>query len=253
MKTPVIIPAYNEERNIARVLNSLPADLVEPLVAVNGSTDKTVAIAESFGAEVLDIEEQGKLPAIQYALKHLGTQALDPLLLLDADAYPRKPKQWHNRMLSLLQENSTTPRVVSGVHWFTARADEKVSPVVRSLFVIAETLVRSGNSVVTTGLRGGQYGPNMGVHIIDTDRLENVLELPHYWNREDRALTNAIVRNGGIFKQSLHSDTVTFTPESESFPPILDVIKYGFSGLASTIDEAYSERGAPGSVPFEDI
>src|SRR6266568_4712325 len=95
VKTPVIIPAYNEERNIARLLSVLPADLVEPIVAVNGSTDKTAEIAESFDVKVYDIPEQGKVPAIQYVLHHLGDRALDPLLVLDADNIPLFPRRWY--------------------------------------------------------------------------------------------------------------------------------------------------------------
>jgi glycosyltransferase involved in cell wall biosynthesis len=64
MKTPVIIPAYNEEQNIHKLLRSLPSELVDPIVAVNGSTDNTADIAESFGAKVYSLPEQGKLPAI---------------------------------------------------------------------------------------------------------------------------------------------------------------------------------------------
>lgn len=76
MRAPVIIPALNEELYIGRTLEALPANRVEPLVAVNGSTDQTAQIAESFGVRVLDIESPGKLPAIQLALRALGNRAL---------------------------------------------------------------------------------------------------------------------------------------------------------------------------------
>ena len=57
MNFSIIIPAKNEERNIDRCLQSIlsidwPRDDFEILVIDNGSSDRTAAIAESFGARV---------------------------------------------------------------------------------------------------------------------------------------------------------------------------------------------------------
>ena len=100
MKTPVIIPAYNEELNIKTTLDSLPADLVEPYVMVNGSTDKTAQIAELTGAKVFNLIEQGRLPAVQYGLRQLGKLALEPLFMIDADTRLQFPNRWYARMRS---------------------------------------------------------------------------------------------------------------------------------------------------------
>ncbi len=49
----VIIPARNEERSIAAVLEALPADLAPDIIVVdNGSTDRTAELAEAHGARV---------------------------------------------------------------------------------------------------------------------------------------------------------------------------------------------------------
>lgn len=53
----IIIPAYNEERAIGRVIKSIPksvkgVDEINVLVVDDGSTDKTVKIASSLGADV---------------------------------------------------------------------------------------------------------------------------------------------------------------------------------------------------------
>lgn len=251
MKTPVIIPAFNEERNIAHTLERMPAGLVEPIVAVNGSTDRTADIAESFGAHVLRIPEQGKLPAIQRTLEMLGERALSPLLILDADAHPRSPIKWHNRMTSLLDVDTDTPTVVTGVHWFTPSGSDVVSPVIRSLFAIGETIAKSGKQVRITGINGGQYGTNVGLHIAKQPILDEVLGLEHFWPKEDRAVTRAIVRHGGVFKQSLHPDTLVLTGESPSFPPLIDTFKHG-ARIGAVIDAAYVSRGAPGSRLYDE-
>lgn len=251
MKTPVIIPAYNEERHIARTLERLPSALVEPIVAVNGSTDRTADIAESFGVQVLRIPEQGKLPAIQRALEQLGARALEPLLLLDADAYPRNPVKWHNHMLGLLSSDKETPTVATGMHWFTPTTNDVFTPVVRSLFAIGETILKSGKEVTRTGINGGQYGANVGLHIFRKAILDEVIALDHFWPKEDRALTRAIVRHDGIFKQSLSLDALVFTTEPLTYPTLLETFKYG-TKLGEAIDATYIERGAPGSRPYDE-
>ena len=61
----VIIPAYNEEKYLPRLLESIlvarancPKDEVEVVVADNSSTDKTKEIAEKFGCRVASIEKR---------------------------------------------------------------------------------------------------------------------------------------------------------------------------------------------------
>lgn len=54
MKVVVMIPAYNEERTIGRVVRAIPrncAEKVEVLVVDDGSKDKTVAVSKEAGAD----------------------------------------------------------------------------------------------------------------------------------------------------------------------------------------------------------
>ena len=47
----VIIPAFNEERSLPKVLNDLPKNYVSEVIVVNnGSTDQTPEIAQGLGA-----------------------------------------------------------------------------------------------------------------------------------------------------------------------------------------------------------
>ena len=55
----IIIPARNEETNIARLLESIQQQSSQPLetIVVNdGSTDNTASIASQLGARVIDVE-----------------------------------------------------------------------------------------------------------------------------------------------------------------------------------------------------
>ena len=97
MRTPVIIPARQEEVVIDRTLETLDASTTYPYVVVNGRPDKTADIARSFGAEVIDSDE-GKMLAIQKALAHIASRdasiVLSSIHILDADSYPIFPKSW---------------------------------------------------------------------------------------------------------------------------------------------------------------
>ena len=50
LSVSVIIPALNEERSIAQVLDAIPDWVDDVVVADNGSQDRTAEIAEAHGA-----------------------------------------------------------------------------------------------------------------------------------------------------------------------------------------------------------
>jgi len=63
----VLIPAYNEEKNIGRVISTLKklSIIQKVLVVDDGSTDKTAEIAQSMGVEVFSLpNNQGKGAAL---------------------------------------------------------------------------------------------------------------------------------------------------------------------------------------------
>jgi hypothetical protein len=75
--TVVFIPAWNEQENLAAVLDELRAELPEAdvLVVDDGSTDATVAVAREHGADVLSFGENRGLRAgiaagYRWALEH---------------------------------------------------------------------------------------------------------------------------------------------------------------------------------------
>ena len=56
----VIIPAYNEEKAIGKVIREIPKDLINEIVVVNNnSNDDTKKVAISEGATVLDEPKRG--------------------------------------------------------------------------------------------------------------------------------------------------------------------------------------------------
>jgi glycosyltransferase involved in cell wall biosynthesis len=80
----VIIPVRNEARNLPRCLQALK-DVGEVLVIDSQSTDETVELARSHGAQVVQFHYQGGWPKKrQWAMDTLPL-AYDWILLLDAD------------------------------------------------------------------------------------------------------------------------------------------------------------------------
>lgn len=81
----VLIPVFNEEKNIRRCLEALKNWAEEIIVVDSQSTDSTIEIAESFGAKVIQFHYKGGWPKKrQWALDTYDFRN-DWILLLDAD------------------------------------------------------------------------------------------------------------------------------------------------------------------------
>lgn len=78
----IIIPAYNEEKYLARCLDSVISQSDDVIVVVNGSTDATEQISLSYPVRTLVIDEAN----VSKARNHGAALAKhDTLLFLDAD------------------------------------------------------------------------------------------------------------------------------------------------------------------------
>ena len=88
-KVLIIIPAYNEERNISWVLKKIPnlTDyLVETLVINDGSKDNTAFLAEKYGAIVINNKKHiGLGQTIKKGLREALKRGADIVIHLDAD------------------------------------------------------------------------------------------------------------------------------------------------------------------------
>ncbi len=86
----VIIPAYNEEKSIAKVVQDIPAGFVDDIIVVNNnSKDATADVASKAGATVLNEPTPGYgnacLKGIAYAAtKPIGSRP-DIIVFLDGD------------------------------------------------------------------------------------------------------------------------------------------------------------------------
>jgi glycosyltransferase involved in cell wall biosynthesis len=100
MNCSIIIRAYNEEKHIGRLLEGIRRQTlsdVEVILVDSGSTDGTVAVAESFGARVV------RIPSAEFTFGrslNLGVQAAkrEWIVIASAHVYPVYP-DWLETLL----------------------------------------------------------------------------------------------------------------------------------------------------------
>ncbi len=83
----VIIPAFNEEKSIAKVLGEIPALVRHVVVANNNSTDRTAEVASTAGAQVVFEPQKGYGKACLTAMDWIKQQEIQPdiVVFLDGD------------------------------------------------------------------------------------------------------------------------------------------------------------------------
>ena len=81
----VIIPAYNEEKAIANVINEIPNYVSEIIVISNKSTDNTITVAQNAGATVLSENNKGYGYACLKGLEYISQQDVKPTIVVFLD------------------------------------------------------------------------------------------------------------------------------------------------------------------------
>ena len=83
----VIIPAFNEENAIAKVIQEIPSFVDEIIVISNNSTDKTVEVATKAGATVLSENKKGYGYACLKGMDYIAQATIKPniVVFLDGD------------------------------------------------------------------------------------------------------------------------------------------------------------------------
>ena len=103
----VIIPAFNEENSVQKVIADIPKDLVREIIVVNNnSNDDTSAKAHATGATVLLETFQGYGAACLKGIGYLYLKEIKPdiVVFIDAD-YSDYPEQMSRLIQPMLSEN----------------------------------------------------------------------------------------------------------------------------------------------------
>ena len=108
MSTPiitVIIPAFNEEKSIGKVVSDIPRDLIEHVIVVNNnSNDNTVEVAKSAGAIVLDEPRRGYGWACLKGIEKSRELKTDIVVFMDGD-YSDYPEEIVKVIAPILEDN----------------------------------------------------------------------------------------------------------------------------------------------------
>ncbi|MFA6065289.1 MAG: glycosyltransferase [archaeon] len=92
----VIVPAHNEEQEMARVINSLKLSkragaISDFLIVANGCTDNTAGVAKALGARVVTLAEANKGHAFIEGVKFAHKERANVVVSVDADAASFNP------------------------------------------------------------------------------------------------------------------------------------------------------------------
>ncbi|MBT8379421.1 MAG: glycosyltransferase family 2 protein [Ignavibacteria bacterium] len=104
MKIAVIIPAYNEEQSIAKVIEDIPKEITEIVVVNNCSSDGTVKAAENAGATVLHESVMGYGAACLNGIDYLQGKDFEIVVFLDGD-YSDYPNELNLLVEPIEKEN----------------------------------------------------------------------------------------------------------------------------------------------------
>ena len=103
----VIIPAYNEEQSIGKVIHEIPKSIVRNIIICNNnSTDNTSNIAKNHGAIVVDAQIKGYGSACLAGMQYVLEQEIIPdiIVFLDGD-YSDYPEEIVDLIRPIIEDN----------------------------------------------------------------------------------------------------------------------------------------------------
>lgn len=127
-RAAAIIPAYNEEKTIGNVISSaLKVELLSEIIVVNdGSSDKTLDIAQKYNVKIINLKENlGKGGALRKGVNFTDS---DVILFLDADLIGLNPSHINSLLLPVLKEEVDMTIGVFNNGRFTTDLAQKIAP-----------------------------------------------------------------------------------------------------------------------------
>lgn len=102
----VIIPAFNEEASIGKVISEIPDLVSEIIVVSNNSSDQTETVAKTAGATVLREPQKGYGYACLKGLEYIASQEIKPdiVVFLDGD-YSDYPEELHKIVAPIINND----------------------------------------------------------------------------------------------------------------------------------------------------
>ena len=186
-KLLIIIPAYNEESNIERVVNDLTSHYPQyDYVVVNdGSRDKTAAICRANGFRLIDLPVNlGLAGAFQTGLRYAADNGYDCAMQLDADGQHRP--EYIAPMLAELEEGAD---IVIGSRFLTVKKP-KTLRMVGSYIISWSIRLTTGRAICD---------PTSGMRMFTRHMVEEFAQNLNYGPEPDTI--SYLIKNGAVVKE----------------------------------------------------
>lgn len=183
----IVIPAYNEEENIARVVDDLVRHYPQyDYVVVNdGSRDRTAAVCRANGYRLIDLPVNlGLAGAFQTGLRYAAENGYDCAIQLDADGQ-HKP-QYIAPMLDALEEGAD---IVIGSRFLTVKKP-KTLRMVGSYIISWSIRLTTGRAICD---------PTSGMRLFNRAMVEEFAQNLNYGPEPDTI--SYLIKNGAVVKE----------------------------------------------------
>lgn len=159
MEIITIIPAYNEEKTIGSVLEVVKqADEISKIIVVSdGSTDSTVSVAQSYGADVVDLSENiGKGGAMKAGTEQVEA---DIVLFLDADLVGLTTKHVANLLAPVVNGEADMSIGIFEKGRITTDLAQKIAP-----FLSGQRAVKLSLLAQVSDMASARFGAEAALH-----------------------------------------------------------------------------------------
>ena len=183
----IVIPAFNEEANIVRVVEGLTRNYPQyDYVVVNdGSRDKTAALCRAHGYRLIDLPVNlGLAGAFQTGLRYAADNGYDCAMQLDADGQ-HKPEY----IAAMLEELEDGADIVIGSRFLTVKKP-------KTLRMLGSYII-SWSIRLTTGR--ATCDPTSGMRMLTRAMVEEFAQNLNYGPEPDTI--SYLIKNGAIVKE----------------------------------------------------
>jgi dolichol-phosphate mannosyltransferase len=186
--TLVILATLNEEKGLGPTLTEIENHLAYPLVLVvdGRSTDQTVKVAESRGAQVIYQKGLGKGDAIATAIEHTNGLNIKYVMFIDADF--TYPAEYAAMMIDVLEKNPEVG-MVAGNRFSSQMQSEAMA----NKFYLGNRLLSFTHRLVN-GVR--MKDPLTGLRVVRSEIVKNWV--PRSMGFDIEVELNHLVENSGF-------------------------------------------------------
>ena len=183
----IVIPAFNEEANIVRVVEGLTRNYPQyDYVVVNdGSRDKTAALCRAHGYRLIDLPVNlGLAGAFQTGLRYAADNGYDCAMQLDADGQ-HKPEY----IAAMLEELEDGADIVIGSRFLTVKKP-KTLRMLGSYIISWSIRLTTGRAICD---------PTSGMRMFNRAMVEEFAQNLNYGPEPDTI--SYLIKNGAIVKE----------------------------------------------------